>query len=41
MSGEIAIDTSAAVRFLNGDITITERILVLPEITLPMVVVGK
>jgi tRNA(fMet)-specific endonuclease VapC len=41
MSGEIALDTSAAVRFLNGDATITERILALPEITLPMVVVGE
>ncbi len=41
MSGEIALDTSAAVRFLNGDTTITERILALPEITLPMVVVGE
>lgn len=41
MSGEIALDTSAAVRFLNGDATITERILALPEVTLPMVVVGE
>jgi tRNA(fMet)-specific endonuclease VapC len=41
MSGEISLDTSAAVRFLNGDATITERILSLPEVTLPMVVVGE
>ena len=41
MSGEIALDTSAAVRFLNGDATITERILALPEVTLPMIVVGE
>jgi tRNA(fMet)-specific endonuclease VapC len=41
MSGEIALDTSAAVRFLNGDITVTERILALPEVTLPMIVVGE
>ena len=41
MSGEIALDTSAAVRFLNGDATTTERILALPEVTLPMVVVGE
>lgn len=34
MSGEIALDASAAVRFLNGDAAITERILALPEITL-------
>jgi tRNA(fMet)-specific endonuclease VapC len=41
MSGEIAFDTSVAVRFLNGDATITERVLVLPEVILPMVVVGE
>ncbi len=34
MSGEIALDTSAAVRFLNGDATITERALALPEVIL-------
>ena len=41
MSGEIALDTSAAIRFLNGDTTITERVLVLPEIVLPIIVVGE
>lgn len=41
MSGEIALDTSAAIRFLNGDATMTERILALPEIILPMVAVGE
>ena len=41
MSGEIALDTSAAIRFLNGEITITERVLALPEIVLPMIVVGE
>ncbi|PSB18053.1 VapC toxin family PIN domain ribonuclease [filamentous cyanobacterium CCP1] len=41
MSGEVALDTSAAVRFLNGDTTITEKVLTLPEITLPMIVVGE
>ncbi|WP_202807535.1 hypothetical protein [Leptolyngbya sp. PCC 6406] len=41
MNGEIALDTSGAVRFLNGDATITEKILALPEVTLPMVVVGE
>jgi hypothetical protein len=40
MSGEIALDTSVAIRFLNGDVGVTERVLVLPEIILPMVVVG-
>jgi tRNA(fMet)-specific endonuclease VapC len=41
MSGEIALDTSVAIRFLNGDAAITARVLVLPEIILPMVVVGE
>ncbi len=41
MSGEIALDTSAAVRFLNGDTGITQRVLTLPEIVLPMVTVGE
>ena len=41
MSGEIALDTSVAVRFLNGDAAIIERVLVLPEIILPTVVVGE
>jgi tRNA(fMet)-specific endonuclease VapC len=41
MSGEIALDTSVAIRFLNGDTTIAERVLALPEIVLPMVVIGE
>lgn len=41
MSGKIALDTSVAVRFLNGDATIVERVLALPEIVLPMIVVGE
>lgn len=41
MSGEIALDTSVAVRFLNGDAAVVERVLALPEIILPMVVVGE
>jgi tRNA(fMet)-specific endonuclease VapC len=41
MSGEIALDTSVAVRFLNGDTAITERVFTIPEIILPMVVVGE
>ena len=41
MSGKIALDTSVAIRFLNGDVAITEKVLVLPEIVLPMVVVGE
>lgn len=41
MSGEIALDTSVAIRFLNGDAAITEKVLALPEIVLPIVVVGE
>ena len=41
MSGRTALDTSVAIRFLNGDTVMTERVLALPEIVLPMVVVGE
>jgi tRNA(fMet)-specific endonuclease VapC len=41
MSGEIALDTSVAVRFLNGDGAIVSRVLALPEVVLPTVVVGE
>jgi tRNA(fMet)-specific endonuclease VapC len=41
MSGEIALDTSVAVRFLNGNAAITARVLAVPEIVLPIVVVGE
>ena len=41
MSSETALDTSVAVRFLNGDAAITARVLAVPEIVLPMVVVGE
>lgn len=41
MSGEIALDTSVAVRFLNGDTVIVSRVLALPEVVLPIVVVGE
>ncbi|NJO39756.1 MAG: type II toxin-antitoxin system VapC family toxin [Cyanobacteria bacterium RU_5_0] len=41
MSGEIALDNSVAVRFLNGDAAITARVLAVPEIVLPIVVVGE
>jgi tRNA(fMet)-specific endonuclease VapC len=41
MSGEIALDTSVAVRFLNRDTAIVSRVLALPEVVLPMVLVGE
>lgn len=39
MSGEISLDTSVAIRFLNGDTTVTQQVLALPDIILSMVVV--
>ncbi|RMF70388.1 MAG: type II toxin-antitoxin system VapC family toxin [Cyanobacteria bacterium J069] len=41
MSGEIALDTSVAIRFLNGDPTIVNQVLRQPEIILPLVVSGE
>jgi tRNA(fMet)-specific endonuclease VapC len=40
MSGEIALDTSVAIRFLNGDTAVTERVMSIPEVVLPVIVVG-
>lgn len=41
MSGEIALDTSTAIRCLNGHSAITEKILTLPDINMPIVVIGE
>ena len=41
MSGEIALDTSVAVRFLNGDPEVVTRVLALPEIYLSSIVAGE
>jgi len=41
MSGEIALDTSVAIRFLNGDPDVVSRVLALPEIFLSVVVAGE
>ena len=41
MSGEIALDTSVAVRFLNGDPEVVARVLALPEIFLLAIVAGE
>ncbi|NEP13688.1 MAG: type II toxin-antitoxin system VapC family toxin [Symploca sp. SIO2C1] len=41
MSGEIALDSSVAIRFLNGDTTIIKKVLALPEIILPTIVAGE
>ena len=41
MSGEVALDTSIAVRFLNADSAIVEKVAALPAIVLPIPVVGE
>nr|WP_286395691.1 PIN domain-containing protein [Pseudanabaena mucicola] len=41
MSGEVAPDTSVAVRFLNGDPEVVSRVLALPEIFLSATVAGE
>ncbi len=39
MSGDVALDTSVAIRFLNGDSAVIDRVFTLPEILLPTVVI--
>lgn len=41
MSGEIALDTSVVIRFLNGDPEVVSRVLALPEIFLSAIVAGE
>ena len=41
VTGEIAIDTSTAIRFLNGDETIVAQVLAHSIIVLPVVVVEE
>ena len=41
MNGEIALDTSVAVRFLNGDPEVVSRVLTLPEMYLSAIVAGE
>ncbi|MDZ8083772.1 MAG: hypothetical protein RMX35_32480 [Nostoc sp. DcaGUA01] len=41
MNGNVALDTSVAVRFLNGDRTVLAHVLALPTVILPTVVVGE
>jgi tRNA(fMet)-specific endonuclease VapC len=41
MSGEMALDTSVAIRFLNGDSAVTAKVLSRLEIVLPVVVAGE
>lgn len=41
MAGEIALDTSVAIRFLNGDPAIVAKVIALPRATLPIAVIGE
>ncbi len=38
MHGEIALDSTTAIRYLNGDQTVVEKVLALPTVVLPLVV---
>lgn len=41
MLGEIALDSNTAIRHLNGDPVVIERVLALPNVALPLTVVGE
>lgn len=41
MPGETALDTSIAIRYLNGDPAVVERVVALPTTVLPLPVVGE
>ncbi len=41
MSGEIALDTSTAIRYLNRDSTVVARVTVELTVVLPLTVVGE
>lgn len=41
MAGETALDTSVAIRYLNDDPTVVERVTALPTVVLPLPVVGE
>lgn len=41
MNGNVALDTSVAVRFLNGDKALVAHVLSLPIVILPTVVIGE
>lgn len=41
MNGKVALDTSVAVRFLNGDEAVVAQVLALTTVILPTVVVGE
>jgi tRNA(fMet)-specific endonuclease VapC len=41
MSGEMALDSNTAIRFLNGDSAIVAKVTTLPSVALPLAVVGE
>ncbi|MBW4494817.1 MAG: type II toxin-antitoxin system VapC family toxin [Oscillatoria princeps RMCB-10] len=41
MAGETALDTSIAIRYLNGDQIVVNHVLALPTVVLPLTVVGE
>lgn len=41
MIGEIALDTTTAIRYLNGDQNVVGKVLSLPNIALPIIVIGE
>ncbi len=41
MTGNIALDTSVAIRYLNGETIAVKKVLALPTLILPLPVVGK
>jgi tRNA(fMet)-specific endonuclease VapC len=41
MAGEIALDTSVAVRYLNGDAAVVQQVLAVAIVVLPITVVGE
>jgi len=41
MAGETALDTSIAIRYLNGDQAVGAKVRALPTVVLPLTVVGE
>ncbi len=41
MNGNVALDTSVAVRFFNGDKAVVAHVLALPTVILPTIVIGE
>ena len=41
VAGEIALDTSVAICYLNGDAAVVQHLLALPNVVLPLTVVGE